>query len=651
MELLIPAALLLLGGTVSSLFKGRLGNYVSSFFSTISSLIICYFSLNVLFFNKVFEEHLILAPSYVKLISPISLPINLSLLYVKIDSLSAFFCLILGVVGFTSSVYGFSYINRYFKKEHLGFYGLNYAFFLCFMYLVLIIYDVFWFIIFWELMTVTSQFLVSYEKEKIAARKAAYKYFCMVKAGSEAIIVSALIIIIILSGMQTSFDIVKTCTEKLLAENPILANALLAMLFIGFSVKASLVPFHTWLPDAHPEAPSNVSALLSGVMIKTAVYMFFRLFYFFFKPTIYWGYIVATIGTITLFVGTMYAILQTDSKRLLAFHSVGQMGYIVLALGASMVLYSMKGEVYAILASAAFAASLYHALNHAMFKSLLFLTAGSVIYRTGLRNLNVLGGLARLMPVTAISALIASLSISGIPPFNGFVSKWLIYSSTIPSFTLLTIYGVIALFISAVTAASFVKYFTTLFTKPPALELKGVKEVPIVMLFSQIFLGVICVTLGIYPVLPLTIISPISKLLFPLGDVLSYVKVLPGIALLKVGFVSINSPLIIAVSLTLISSITAVLLPHRIKEFSVWSCGVSFRKYLMNMPADSYFKPFEESFKELYLTGKFLHKVFVEDFIKRYLLSAKVLAKGAENFVVMLTVFALIAFLILLFLV
>ncbi len=642
--ILAPIVLFVLGAVISSVFKDKLGNYISSFFSLISSLIICYLSLSVLFYNKVLELQLRLIPEITKL----PLPINLNVIYIKIDFLSAFFALILGIVGFASSIYGISYINRYLHKQHLGFYGLNYASFLCLMYLVFIIHDIFWFIVFWELMTVTSQFLVSYEKEKIVARKAAYKYFCMTKAGSEVIIVSALIILIILSGMQTSFDTVKNYTEKLIVENTILANVLLAMLFIGFSVKASLVPFHTWLPDAHPEAPSNVSALLSGVMIKTAVYMFFRVFYFFFKPTIYWGYIVATVGTITLFVGTMYAILQTDSKRLLAFHSIGQMGYIVLALGASMVLYSMGGESYAILASAAFAASLYHALNHAMFKSLLFLTAGSVIYRTGSRNLNVLGGLAKFMPVTAISALIASLSISGIPPFNGFVSKWLIYSSTIPSFTPLTIYGVVALFISAVTAASFVKYFTTLFTKPSALEFKDIKEVPTVMLFSQVFLAVICTILGIYPVLPLTIISPISKLLFPLGDILSYVKILPGIALLKVGFVSINSPLIIAVSLTLISSVTAALLPHRVKKFSVWSCGVSFRKYLMNMPADSYFKPFEESFGEIYSTGKFLHKVLVEDFIRNYLFSSRVLAKITENFAAMLTLFVLIIILMLL---
>ncbi len=641
---LVPAAILILGAIISSMFKGKLGNYISSFFSIISSIIMCYLSLNVLLFNRVFEEKLRLIP----VITESVLPINLSVIYVRIDFLSAFFVLILGIVSLASSIYGISYINRYLHKQHLGFYGFNYALFLCFMYLVFVIHDVFWFIVFWELMTVTSQFLVSYEREKAIARKAAYKYFCMSKGGTEVIIVSALIILIILSGMNTSFDAIRYYTRNLLVENPILTNALIALLFIGFSVKASLIPFHTWLPDAHPEAPSNVSALLSGVMIKTSVYMFFRIFYFFFEPTVHWGYIVATIGTITLFVGSMYAILQNDSKRLLAFSSIGQMGYIILALGASMVLCSINGKEYAILASAAFASSLYHVMNHAMFKSLLFLTAGSVIYRTGLRNLNVLGGLARFMPLTSISALIAALSVAGVPPFNGFVSKWLLYSSTIPSFTILTIYGVIALFISAVTAAYFIKYFTTLFAKPSSIKFKGLKDVPTLMLFSQIFLALICIVLGVYPIIPLTMISPISKTIFPLGDILSYIQVFPGIALLKVGFVSVNSPLIIAVALTLLSSITVAILPPKHGKFSVWSCGVSFRKYVMNMPAASYLKPFEESFSEIFSTGKILHKIFVEDFIRNYLFSSRVLAKIAENPAAMLTLFTLIFVLMLL---
>ncbi len=642
--ILAPAALLILGAITSSTFKGKLGNYISSFFSTISSLIMCYLSLNVLLFNKVFEEKLIL----ISRITESILPINLSIIYIKMDFLSAFFVLILGIVGLASSIYGISYINRYLHKQHLGFYGLNYALFLCFMYLVFVVHDIFWFIIFWELMTVTSQFLVSYEREKTVARKAAYKYFCMSKGGTEVIIVSALIILIILSGMNTSFDMIRYYTKNLLVENPILANALIALLFIGFSVKASLIPFHTWLPDAHPEAPSNVSALLSGVMIKTSVYMFFRIFYFFFEPTVYWGYIVATIGTITLLVGTMYAILQNDSKRLLAFSSIGQMGYIVFALGSSLLLYSMGEKSYTVLASVAFAASLYHVMNHAMFKSLLFLTAGSVIYRTGLRNLNVLGGLAKFMPLTSILTLIASLSLVGIPPFNGFVSKWLIYSSTIPSFTILAAYGVIALFVSAITAAYAVKYFTTLFTKPAAIKVEKVKDVPLPMMFSQILLATLCIILGIYPAIPLNMISAVSKTIFPLGNIFSYIRVFPGIALLKVEFVSANSPLIIAVGLILISSIVAAALPHKLNKFSVWSCGVPFRKYAMNMSAASYFRPFIRSFNEFYLTGRFLHKIFVKEFIKKYFSFTKVLAKITENFVIMLTLFTLIAVLILL---
>jgi len=641
--LLTPIALLAASTLFSAPFKGRAGNYVSSALSTAASAVMCYVSLSTLLYNARYQLSVQLyggggtSPGF---------PSGFATLVFRVDELSAVFVMILGVVGLTSSLYGFSYIGRFVGREHIGFYGLNYSLFLLSMYAVLISYDLFWFIVFWEVMTISSQFLVSYEKGKDVAVRAGFKYFCMAKAGSEAIVVSVVMAVIALTGMNTSFEPVKAFTKGLASANPALANAIIAALFVGLSVKAALVPLHTWLPDAHPEAPSNVSALLSGVMIKTSVYMMFRLFLYFFTPTTHWGLIVATVGTVTLLAGTMYALLQTDSKRLLAFHSVGQMGYIVLALGAALTLYSMGGELPAMLASVALAASLYHAVNHALFKSLLFLTAGSVVYATGSRNLDVLGGLARAMPATSVAALIASLSISGIPPFNGFVSKWLIYSSTIPSSSILSVYGVVALFISGVTAASFVKYYTTIFSKPPRARLEGVREVPPPMIASQLILSALCLLLGVLPAVALTLVAPVLRMF----NLLQYLRLAahPAIVFIDVDGVAANSPLLLAVVVgTLALSVGLGLRTPRPPRLGVWSCGVRFDKYLMNVPGASYLKPFEEAFQSIYSFGSVLHKYFVRELSRAFMNASRRASVVIESPAVMLAAFLATALMLL----
>ncbi len=197
-----------------------------------------------------------------------------------------------------------------------------------------------------------------------------------------------------------------------------------------------MFPFgQLWLPDAHSIAPSPISALLSGVMIKTGVYGIIRTFFWMVPAEGYngslWGIVIASFGVVTLFIGTNQALKQHDAKRLHAYHSIGQMGYIILGIGSALVMLNSGSEFVKLLSVVAIVGALYHTLNHTVFKGLLFLSTGSVLYATGTKDLNKLGGLMKLMPVTAVVAGIASLSIAGMPAFSGFASKWTIISSNI----------------------------------------------------------------------------------------------------------------------------------------------------------------------------------------------------------------------------
>jgi hydrogenase-4 component B len=244
-----------------------------------------------------------------------------------------------------------------------------------------------------------------------------------------------------------------------------------ALFLAGFGIKMGMWPFgQVWLPDAHPAAPSPVSAMLSGVMIKTGVYGLMRYFLWLVPasaqadfPLARWGLVVAVLGTITLFTGTMQALKQEQTKRLLAFHSIGQVGYILLGFGACMALLPAAGPEAAALAALGMIGALFHTLNHGVFKALLFLNAGSMLHATGTQDLNKMGGLLKYMPLTAATALVASLSISGVPLFNGFASKWSIYVATVQGSQQwagwLAVCAGIAILTSALTLASFVKFF------------------------------------------------------------------------------------------------------------------------------------------------------------------------------------------------
>jgi multicomponent Na+:H+ antiporter subunit D len=297
------------------------------------------------------------------------------------------------------------------------------------------------------------------------------------------------------------------------------------LILSGFGLKAAIIPFHAWLPDAHSSAPSPISAMLSGVFIKAVgIYVILRLFFNMFVVSEGMAILITTLGTLSMVIGVFLAIGQWDIKRLLAYSSISQIGYVVLSVGVGMILLSRgsKPEVAAL----AIAGGIFHLINHAVFKGLLFLNAGAIEYTIGTRDLKEMGGLARSMPVTSATSFVASMSISGIPPFNGFFSKLIIIIAAIMAkFYLL---AALAVIVSIITLAIFLKFQRYAFyNKSDNRENKQFKEVPFPMAFSMVVLSIICVLLSLLaiPDFRHAILSPAVDIL---TDHLKYTSIIIG---------------------------------------------------------------------------------------------------------------------------
>jgi len=294
-------------------------------------------------------------------------------------------------------------------------------------------------------------------------------------------------------------------------------DAAFLLFLIGFGVKAGIVPLHIWLPEAHPVAPSNVSALLSGVLIKTGIYGIVRVsFDFLGTPPNWWGVTVLSIGTISAVLGVLYALMEHDLKRLLAYHSIENIGIILMGLGAAL-MFLHSG--HPLLASLALIAGLFHTINHAIFKALLFLGAGAVLHSTHTRNMEEMGGLLKRMPWTALSFLIGAVAISALPPLNGFISEWLTYQSLLQGFgttaslvrLMFPLSGAMLALTGALAAACFVKAFGISFLAQPRSEHAAhAKEASRPMLWGMGLLAAACVFLGLFPTLFINVFDPVT---------------------------------------------------------------------------------------------------------------------------------------------
>ena len=421
--------------------------------------------------------------------------------HVRFDALSGFFFLLIGLVLIAVSLFGPGYVREFESGKHpLAVLGFFTGLFVAGMELVLLADDAFFFVISWELMSVASYFLVAFQHEHAANRRAAFLYLLMAVIGAMAIILAYGV----LAAFSGDFTFDHFRAVKL---SPTWASVAFTLGLIGFGMKAGLVPMHAWLPEAHPAAPSHISALMSGVMLKVAVYGFIR-FTFDLLDEVYWqwGLLALLLGTASSILGILYAMQQTNLKRLLAYSSVENIGIIFIALGLALIFFS-SGQTR--LGTLGLVAALMHCLNHALFKSLLFLGAGAILHQTHEPSLENLGGLIQRMPRLAIIFLIGCLSISALPPFNGFVSEWMIFQTALQTGNLES--GVIRSLIptasavlaltSALAAGCFVKVYGVAFLGLPrsrhAANAHEAKHNG--MLAGPAWLAALCVLLGIFP--------------------------------------------------------------------------------------------------------------------------------------------------------
>ena len=406
-------------------------------------------------------------------------------IYLVLDGFSKLVLCIISVIGFLVSFYAISYIQKF--TEENNFYAL-FCLMITGMNGVVLSGDIFNLFVFLEISVIASYALVAFGVGKNEL-EASFKYQVLGNIASFLILFS----IALLYWQTRTLNIADISDVLKTKDNSVFLTFTQIMLITGFGLKAAIIPFHAWLPDAHSSAPSPVSAMLSGVLIKAiGVYVLIRLFFNMFVFTYEIGVLITVLGTISMIVGSLLAINQWDIKRLLAYSSISQIGYIILGFGIGIMVLSKGGEES--IAVLAIAGSLFHMVNHAVFKGLLFLGAGAIEYRTNTRDMNQLGGLSENMPITSTTSLGASMSISGIPPFNGFFSKLIIIIAAIQGkFYLLALLAVI---VSIITLGYFLKYQKSVFYGKNK-NFKDVKEVPFAMSFSMIILVILCLGLSV----------------------------------------------------------------------------------------------------------------------------------------------------------
>lgn len=435
--------------------------------------------------------------------------------HIRLDPLCAFFLLLLGLCSFAITLYAGSYFRGE-PPRKLKLICLQYHCFLASMAFVLLADDAYMFMVAWESMALSSYFLVVTEHRQPSIRQAGFLYVLLAHIGAIAIL---LCFGVLHEGGFSGYSFDELRKTEL---TPAWATIVFLLALVGFGAKAGLIPLHVWLPEAHPAAPSPVSALMSGVMLKTAIYGFVRVvFDLLGTPMWQWGLGVAALGGLTALFGILYALQQNDLKRLLAYSSVENVGIIMIGLGLSMIFF---GTGHPQAGALGFVAALYHALNHGAYKSLLFLGAGSVVHSTGLRNLNDMGGLIHRMPVVAFYFLIGSLAISGLPPLNGFVSEWLMLQTALQAGmlengvlrSLIPLIAAMLALAAALTARCFVKAFGIGFLGQPrghhpSSETHAAHpDAGLLERLAMAWLAGWCILLGIFPSTVVGIINQVS---------------------------------------------------------------------------------------------------------------------------------------------
>ena len=430
---------------------------------------------------------------------------------IRIDGLAAFMVCVISLLVVVSALYSFSYVKEY-KGKGAGSMGFFMNLFIASMVALVTCDNAFYFLVFFEMMSLASYFLVLTEQDDNAVN-AGLLYFFIAHAGSVLIMIAFFIFYCYAGSFEFGDFRQTTLSEPL-------AFTVFILALLGFGAKAGMIPLHSWLPKAHPAAPSHASALMSGVMVKIGIFGIVKVGIDLLGATNMWyGVIVLGFGAVSSVLGVLYALAEHDIKKLLAYHTVENIGIIMMGVGVGMIGIATHHPV---LATVGLLGGLYHLLNHAVFKGLLFLGAGSMMYRLHTKDMDLMGGLGKLMPYTAFCFLIGTMAISALPPFNGFVSEWFTYQSL---FSLsqsddfvLKLAGPIAIIMLALTGAlaalCFVKVYGISFGGAPHSEkAANAREVPKPMVIAMAILALCCVLLGVGASVVTPIIAKISTAL------------------------------------------------------------------------------------------------------------------------------------------
>jgi len=535
-------------------------------------------------------------------------------LTLAVDRLSALFLVIVSVVAFLATLYSTAYMRSYPRENLARYYPILLLFFAGIIGVVTV-RDWFFFVLFWEFMTVCSYFLVIFEKENPLHLRAGFKYLVVTHVATVCMFIAAIVLWHTATPHSFSFASSGKAMAALAQSSPVVLHVLLALWLIGFATKAGILPFGDWLPDAYPAAPSGATAAFAGTMTKLGVYGILRIFVNLLPASDFstiWGVVIALFGTASIFVGTLTALQQDNAKRMMSFHVIGQIGYMLLGIGIGIFFLPSNPK----LALVGVLAGVFHLVNHVTYKSLLFFTAGSLRYRTGEENLNHMGGLSTVLPVTAVMAGIGALAIAGIPPFNGFASKWLIYEVCIiggAGFPLFLLFGVTALFISLVTLASFLKYLGATFLGQPSAHVSHLvgkrNDVPIQMQAPQAVLAFCCVAFGLFPLLPL---GMIFRAVSPLTSALANVSLASALGSSPLGLAfapngaaaGVWTPIVamiaFAICVALCYGLARAAQPAT-RRVPVWYGGEDVPAEVGHFHAHGMYEPFRRAFERVYL--------------------------------------------------
>ena len=528
-------------------------------------------------------------------------PVPFGEFFIQLDALSAWFLVPTLLLSALCAIYGIGYLRSQAGSRSLGPVWFFYCLLVLGMTLVLLARNAVLFLTAWELMAVASFFLVTFEHGRESVRSAGWIYLVATHLGT-----AFLLAFFILMGRETGSMNFDVWAEKGIHTQG-LAGILFLLAVVGFGTKAGFMPFHVWLPEAHPAAPSHVSALMSGVMIKTGIYGLVRAFTFLGAPPLWWGWVFIGIGLTSGVFGVLFALAQHDLKRLLAYHSVENIGIIALGLGVGLLGENIGSSV---LVALGFGGALLHVLNHALFKGLLFLGAGAVAHGTGTREIDHLGGLLKRMPWTGMTFLIGAVAICGLPPLNGFVSEFLIFlgalkgdistggETAVPFLALIAGLGLIG----GLAAACFAKAFGIVFLGEPRTRHADAHEADWAMRLPMLALAAGCVLVGLLAPVVVGNLQPVLANLT--GQTPETVDESLTVATVPLAYVVSGSLAFGLLLLALILLRRTLLAGRRVEADATWGCGYAQPTARMQYTASSFAQPLTELFKSLLGTRK-----------------------------------------------